>query len=110
MWFLTGVLNDSGAAQRDCTVPVGKALFFPLINVECSTVEDPPFYGEDEESLLVRATGFKFSDVYAWIDGKRVKGLDDFDIVSPLFSFTLPDDNVLGLDGGTNGHSVSYGY
>src|SRR5438093_206116 len=39
VWFLTGVVNVSGTAERGCTVPAGKALFFPILNVECSTVE-----------------------------------------------------------------------
>ena len=42
VWFLTGVINVSGMAERDCTVPVGKALLFPLINTECSTLDPPP--------------------------------------------------------------------
>jgi hypothetical protein len=110
VWFLTGVLNESGTAERDCTVPVGKALFFPLINVECSTVEEEPFFGADEDALRACATGFNFSDVYATIDGRPVRNLEAFHVVSPLFSFTLPDENVLGLEGGTTGESVSYGY
>src|SRR5262245_59217771 len=30
VWFLVGVINESGAADRNCTVPAGKALFFPI--------------------------------------------------------------------------------
>lgn len=68
-----------GFARRHLHVAETLA-FFPVINVECSTVEDEPFYGEDENSLRACATGFNFSDVYARIDGKPVKGLDNFDV------------------------------
>jgi hypothetical protein len=34
VFFLVGVLNVSGTATRQCTIPAGKALFFPLLNSE----------------------------------------------------------------------------
>jgi len=40
VWFLGGSFVSS-TEERDCTVPPGKALFFPIINVECSTLEAP---------------------------------------------------------------------
>ena len=45
VWFLVGV---PGPTTINCSVPPGKALFFPVINVECSNVEDPPFFGATE--------------------------------------------------------------
>jgi hypothetical protein len=112
VWFLTGVLNTSGVAERTCTVPTGKALFFPLINVECSTVEAPPFYGADEEELRACAQSFAIADVFATIDGTAVQNLGDpspYSVESPLFTFTLPENNVLGLPAG-EAQSVSSGY
>jgi len=34
-----------------CTVPTGKSIFFAIANVECSTVEPPPFFGSTEQEL-----------------------------------------------------------
>lgn len=53
VWFLTGGINPIGEVEpvRDCTVPVGKALLLPLINIECSTIEADPWYGGNEEEL-----------------------------------------------------------
>lgn len=109
VWFLTGVLNESGTAVRDCTVPAGKALFFPLINVECSTVEDPPFCGENEEELRACVRAFKIDGAFASIDGVPVGNLEGYSFESPLFDFDLPENNVLGLAAGP-GQSVSNGY
>lgn len=109
VWFLTGVINVSGTAERDCTVPAGKALFFPIINVECSTLEVPPFHGDNEAELRACAMGFHFGDVFAEIDGVAVQNLVSYLKDSPLFTFTVPPDNVLGVDPGT-GQSVSNGY
>src|SRR5262245_12168272 len=41
VWFLAG-----GPSECSCSVPPGTALFFPLANAECSSLEDPPFHGD----------------------------------------------------------------
>ncbi len=110
VWFLTGVFNESGVAQRNCTVPAGKALFFPLINVECSTLEvDTPFYGGNEAELRACLQPFDLGSAFVEVDGVRVENLSGYQSESPLFSFTAPADNVLGVVPGT-GESVAKGY
>jgi len=109
VWFLGGAIDVSTSAERHCSVPAGKALFFPLINVECSTVEAPPFFGTTEAELRACADGFAFADVYAEIDGVAVSDLDRYLVQSPKFNFTLPPDNVLGVAPGV-GSSVSDGH
>src|SRR5437773_9144834 len=39
LWYLAGTAG--GAVVRSCSVPAGKALFFPLIANECSYAENP---------------------------------------------------------------------
>jgi len=96
---------------RDCTVPAGKALFFPIINVECSTLEAPPFYGGNEAELraCVEQDLFQLRNVFAVIDGVALQGLDRYLVESPVFTFQVPDNNVLGVAAGM-GQSVSNGY
>ena len=108
VWFLGGAIDESTNAERNCAVPAGKALFFPVINVECSTVEAPPFYGADADALRTCANGFTLAGAYAEIDGVAVRDLDRYFVQSPVFDFTLPPDNVLGVAAGT-GSSVSNG-
>lgn len=98
VWFLTGVFNESGTAVRNCTVPAGKALFFPLINVECSTVEGPPFHGDNEAQLRSCAKSFRIENAFARVDGVKVRDLNRYLVTSPLFTFSLPKTNVLGID------------
>ncbi len=109
VWFLTGVINTSGTAVRDCTVPVGKALFFPIINVECSTLEAAPFHGDNEQQMRACAKGFNITNVSAKIDGVDVADLERYRVESPLFDFKVPANNTLGVPAG-NGQSVSNGY
>ncbi|MFQ5878314.1 MAG: hypothetical protein ACE5JH_11640 [Acidobacteriota bacterium] len=102
VWFLGGVFNESGTAVRtECTIPAGKALFFPILNVECSNAEgDGDSYtslGACTEFFMGGATGLKLS-----IDGVQVEDLlDRFRVKSGTFGFTLPADNLLGAPAGT---------
>lgn len=89
-----------------CEVPSGMLLYLDILSVECSTVEEPPFYGGNEEELRACATGFTITDLQASIDGVEVENLDQYIHTSPLFEFTLPEDNILYTDVLT-GESVS---
>jgi hypothetical protein len=109
VWFLTGVINESGTAARTLTVPKGTMLFFPVINTEASTLEvGTPFYGSNETELRETALSFALANAFAQIDGVPVQNLDRYTFLSPLFSFSVPDDNVLGVPSG-EGFSVSNG-
>ena len=95
VWFLTGVINISGTAVRDCTVPAGKALFFPILNAECATLEGN---GSTEAELRACTKGFMdfATDVAAEIDGVPIQNVQDYRASSPLFTYgPLPDNNVL---------------
>src|SRR5262245_50717964 len=55
VWFLAGVINVSGSAERTGTIPAGKALFFPILNFEADNLApplDPPL---DESGLRAQA-------------------------------------------------------
>jgi hypothetical protein len=92
-----------------CEVPAGMMLYLDILSVECSTLEPPPFDGEDEESLRACALGFNITDLQASIDGVAVENLDQYVHSSPLFEFTVPEDNILGAPAGSIGESVSNG-
>ncbi len=93
----------------ECEVPAGMPLFVHVLAAECSTLEPPPFYGGNEDELRTCASGFVASDVQASIDGVAVQNLSDYLIDSPLYEFTVPEDNILGVPAGSVGQSVSYG-
>jgi hypothetical protein len=100
VWFLTGVISVSGTAERECTVPAGKAIFFPIINVECSTAEPPPYHGDDEAELRDCANGFLFETLIAEVDGVPVPDLDRYIVNSPLTDVLLPENNALWVSAG----------
>jgi hypothetical protein len=111
VWFVGGVFNASGTVVRNITLPRGTALFFPVLNVDCSTVEPEPFYGSNEAELRACAATHMdaTSGLFLEVDGQPVSDLSPFRVVSPLFEIMLPADNVLGVPGPASGLAVSDG-
>lgn len=110
VWFLTGT-GSFTPEVRDITIPPGKALFFPILSVECSTVEAPPFHGDNEAELRAGTKFFmdRGEDLAAEIDGVPVHNVPAYRHQSTVVSFTLPDDNIFGVPAGTSGKSVDDG-
>lgn len=124
VWFLGGTFtliegedgSVVGVAERDCTIPPGTALFFPILNTECATIEGN---GETEEELRECVTLFGSSvehpdsNLECTIDGNPVGNLTR--VQSPAFTYgPLPEGNILqalGLDvpAGTTSLSVGDG-
>ena len=101
-WFLAGSFV-SDPVVRECTIPEGKALFFPLINnFSGAFLNDPPEQ-RTEEFLREQAECEFPVKLFAEIDGVEVKRLRRFSTgktgsQSPLFNVQLPPDNIVGAD------------
>lgn len=113
VWFLAPVPGP-GTTTRACTIPVGTGIFVIGIGNECSNVEPPPFFGATEAELReCAALGFDtfFEGVTDSIsvDGVLVSDLDRFRTQTPLFSYTLPPDNIYGLPPGEATKAISDG-
>ena len=126
VWFLGGTFGPTliapgvflGEVTRDCTIPAGTSLFFPLVDVETSTIEGN---GTTEAELRDSAEFFADfivpSTLFCTIDGKSVTNLTDYRVQSPLFVFgPLPDNNVVEVifgavaPEGSTSLSISDGY
>jgi hypothetical protein len=95
-----------------CTVPAGKALFFPIANVDCSNLEQPPFYGGTplERRACARGIIDFVTDLATEIDGVSLKNLTQYRATSPNLVFAVaPSPNVLGVEAGS-GELVADGY
>ncbi|SAK66183.1 hypothetical protein AWB78_02388 [Caballeronia calidae] len=120
VWFLAG--GPNGPVTRRCTIYAqDKPIFFPIINVECSTQDVPQltypngFYCTDGDSCkncaqywggLVTTTSLT-----ATVDGHDVTGLEHFRFTSAPFKFEIPKNNILDPTGAAGtGLSVSDGY
>ncbi|MGC5222448.1 hypothetical protein ACPW96_07565 [Micromonospora sp. DT81.3] len=88
-----------------CTVKPGTKLFIVAHSVECSTFEGN---GTTEAELRACAiAGDPDSDYTVTVDGKAVPVVE---AETPLLDIVLPDDNIFGEPGGSEGLSVGHGW
>jgi hypothetical protein len=108
VWFLTGPF---GTVERNITISAGTSLFVALINVDSSTLEEPPFYGATAADQLAIANAFAdyMTDLSFTVDGKSIANIDDFRVTSPQFDFSAPSPWIFGATGGT-GTATGVGY
>lgn len=114
VWFLAGVWNESGIAERTLTVPAGKALFFPIINGEWDAPVDS---GTTPEELwgLIDANYNLSAYVVAMkaeVDGRAIEDLFSYRARDPKssFIFKVPADNLLGYPADSEWLAVADGY
>jgi hypothetical protein len=110
VWFLGGVFSQAGApavntfVRNDCTVPASKALFFPLVNIACSTLEGEEFgCATTEQGLreVVDSVIDMATNLSAEVDGVTIPITQAYRVGSanPAFCFTLPPDDILTFIG-----------
>jgi hypothetical protein len=96
--FLGGTFTGANLV-RTVTIPAGTALFFPVANVECSTLEPPEsgFHGDDEASLRACANGWadriisgEFGPVFCKVDGVELKNIEKYRVETPLMDVIIP--------------------
>ena len=96
VWFLAGVFNSGGPTVRTCSVPQGKALFFPIVN--SVNIDTPNVCGQGAHASVddLRAGAADFIDgatkLSAEVDGKPIRNLRR--VKSKVFAVALPEDNL----------------
>lgn len=99
----------AGGPEFTCVVKPGTRIFVAAYSAECSTVEGPPFHGDNEDELrtCAKANVAEFEPVTATLDGKPIALAE---VQTALLNFVLPAGNVFGLPAGTTGQSVGDGW
>jgi hypothetical protein len=118
VWFLGGNFITGGRVTRTVTIPSGKGLFFPVLEITWVNIEelgdDPwspeqrayartiiePFI-EDATQLSVEIDGVSVPDLKSYLTSTA----DDADYMVPM-----PDGNLFGLPAFTYGPAISVGY
>lgn len=107
IWFLAGVSGGGAEMTRACSVPEGKALFFPVINSFWNnTPSTNPDCGQSGENYDVRTlisyiktTGIDSAhDLSVTVDGKVLDQKQIQHVLSLPFPTVFPADNVYGPD------------
>jgi len=92
-FFLAGTFG--GSVIRNVTVPKGKALFFPIINIEVDNAVDPlppTPYTVPQLKAQAKANIDSVTSKSATLDGQPV---EIFRSTSPTFDYTVPDQNSI---------------
>jgi hypothetical protein len=87
VWFLAG--NFGGEVTRKCSVPVGKAIFFPVLNQGPGGSFDNP--DEDSWRKLAKESMDTAYDLEVIVDGKALEDVKNYRVAAPLFTFTGPE-------------------
>jgi hypothetical protein len=102
VWFLTGTFGNIAPVKRKCSIPSGKAIFFPVLVKEDSFIEDNDL--NTEEDLVKRSSNStdKYLYLSASVDGIKIENLETYRIRSKVFDLNFPKGNVY------NDGNVSY--
>lgn len=93
VWFLEGAIRGAGDVIRTCSIPEGKALFFPLLNlVDINTTNQPVSELRAEIAGCLDAA----TDITLEVDGQAIssKALSQSRVLSIPFAAVLPADGV----------------
>lgn len=93
IWFLPQTLGDH--PTWTCEVPEGVFLVVSPYTVECSNVEEPPFYGADaaQQRTCADAAYALTTSMSVTVDGRAATGLERYAVATPYTR--LPDANLL---------------
>ncbi len=98
VFFLTGVFGDlplSTEVVRSFSVPEGRYLFFPLLAVTWENIDAIPPATIQELRDAGAAALATTSELHATIDGISVPDMFQHRLMSPVYSYILPDANNL---------------
>lgn len=107
VWFLAGTFGHS--VNRACTIPTKKAILFPILNSECSFAEFPKIKTFSELRTCAKSTQDQVTMLNASIDGVPILNLEKYRIQSPVFNFTLPQNNIIGMPANTTTEAIADG-
>ncbi len=118
VWFLCGVLNESGTASRNATIPAGKALFFPVVNYVGFNLHDDP--APSTLPTYQAAGGLQMAAIvdgslHVTLDGSEIRNVDRMLVQGTFQDLAMPDDNVfvatgIPAPGGPHGPAFQVGY
>jgi hypothetical protein len=106
VWFLAGTEGET--VVRECTIPQGKAIFFPIISAACYLPADE--FDEEVERENCANVIDLVSNLEVTVDGKELQDLEQYRVQSPVFTLTVGENNYLDEPAGTTVKGVADGY
>jgi hypothetical protein len=112
VWFLAGTTGGAGSdmmPERNCVIPAGKAVLFPILNYGATFADEPTIKSEQELVSLAKREMDIVSTLEVTVDGVKLNGLEKYRVQSPTFEVVLPENNLFdGTPGPTKGAADGY--
>jgi hypothetical protein len=108
VWFLAGTLGGK-EVRRKCTLPFGRSILFPVINIEINPVEKPTLRTEADLIRYVKEDEDDILNLETLLDSHR---LPIYRVKSDpaVFPLKMPMDNPFKAPGGIATMAASDGY
>jgi hypothetical protein len=108
VWFLAGTFGGKG--ERKCSVPAGKALFFPVVNQASGS--HPDRFDEKKSTAFAKEVMDSAEDLEVTVDGKALKDVNKYRVQTPVFHLDGPEKEEDGVNPGAAGphKMISDGY
>ena len=100
VWFLTGSFGNLVPINRKCRIPIGRAIFFPVLVKEDSLVEDIDLKTDDDLANRSRDATNELLFISASIDDMEIENLEKYRVQSEVFDLKFPKGNVYGVKPG----------
>jgi hypothetical protein len=95
VFFLVGTTGGGPVTRNGCVVPVGKALFFPIVNIMCAVPDDgPTSKAVYDLCSLVMNHGEYVHDLAVTLDDVKLTNPESYHFISPEFSFVGDPNNI----------------
>jgi hypothetical protein len=124
VWFLAGTFG--GSAERSCTIPAGKAIFYPLVNVAWVDCPGDEIYSDNLVRWVLEDFAYGWCEMSSTLDTfysplfgadleMPVAGLmrPALRSQSPVFNAIVPEDDIWGEctpEPGITGRMISDGH
>jgi hypothetical protein len=111
IWFLAGKFGTANKdfPQRQCTIPFGRALLFPVINCLASPLEYPELKTEQEIIDYVSKDEDNIVKKECFLNGERI-GVNRVRSDPLTFPLTIDENNAIGIKGGGSTVAAADGY
>lgn len=91
VWFLAGTFG--GTVERNCTLPAGTSIFFPIVTDIISFHTDPQLKTTSDLDAYSKADLDHTQFISAKLDGHEISNLFSYRVHSHLFPIDVPNKN-----------------
>jgi hypothetical protein len=111
VWFLAGKFGTENKdfPYRQCTIPIGRAILFPVVNCEVNTLEYPELKTEQELIDYVSNDEDTIIKKQCFLNGEIIP-IERVQSDPPTFPLTISKDNVIGIKSGGSTIAAADGY